>query len=119
MASNVSAEYQGSDDMMKILVGKQPAVSSDTERILFPNHATATDNHIGYMEKDPVRYNDSLESFEEILEIAKSQNVWTHGEEMSYFLTRTFDRWTSSSWGEICIMRTSRPDRPSTPPWNC
>jgi len=35
----------------------------------------ATDNHIGYMEKDPVRYNDSLEAFEEILQIAESQDV--------------------------------------------
>ena len=37
----------------------------------------ATDNHIGYMEKDPVRYNDSLEAFEEILKIAESQEVST------------------------------------------
>ena len=35
----------------------------------------ATDNHIGFMEKDPVRYNDSLEAFEEVLKIAKSQDV--------------------------------------------
>lgn len=35
----------------------------------------ATDNHIGYMEKDPVRHNDSLEAFEEVLKIAVSQNV--------------------------------------------
>lgn len=35
----------------------------------------ATDNHIGYMEKDPVRGNDSLETFEEILRAAKDQEV--------------------------------------------
>lgn len=35
----------------------------------------ATDNHVGYMEKDPVRCNDSLESFEEILKVAKNQEV--------------------------------------------
>jgi len=35
----------------------------------------ATDNHIGYMEKDPVRFNDSLESFEEILKYAQSKQV--------------------------------------------
>ena len=35
----------------------------------------ATDNHIGYMEKDPVRFNDSLESFEEILKYAESERV--------------------------------------------
>ena len=37
--------------------------------------AAATDNHVGYMEKDPVRFNDSLESFEEILKVAKDQQV--------------------------------------------
>ena len=30
----------------------------------------ATDNHLGYLEKDPVRGDDSFEAFEEILEIA-------------------------------------------------
>lgn len=35
----------------------------------------ATDNHIGYMEKDPVRFNDSLEAFEEVLKIAKAHDV--------------------------------------------
>ena len=35
----------------------------------------ATDNHIGYMEKDSVRHQDSLEAFEEVLKAAKAQNV--------------------------------------------
>ena len=35
----------------------------------------ATDNHIGYMEKDVERCNDSLEAFEEVLRIAKEQEV--------------------------------------------
>lgn len=35
----------------------------------------ATDNHLGYMEKDPVRGQDSFESFEEILRIAAERNV--------------------------------------------
>ena len=35
----------------------------------------ATDNHLGYMERDPIRGNDSLESFKEILTIAKDQHV--------------------------------------------
>ncbi len=43
--------------------------------IISPLLFTATDNHVGYMEKDPVRCNDSLESFEEILKVAKSQEV--------------------------------------------
>lgn len=35
----------------------------------------ATDVHLGYMEKDPARGNDSLVSFEEILEIASKNNA--------------------------------------------
>jgi double-strand break repair protein MRE11 len=35
----------------------------------------ATDNHLGYMENDPVRGNDSLLAFEEILRIAQMRDV--------------------------------------------
>ncbi|OZJ02139.1 hypothetical protein BZG36_04801 [Bifiguratus adelaidae] len=35
----------------------------------------ATDNHVGYMEKDLVRGNDSIRTFEEILSIAKREEV--------------------------------------------
>ncbi|XP_052264918.1 double-strand break repair protein MRE11-like isoform X2 [Dreissena polymorpha] len=35
----------------------------------------ATDNHLGYAEKDPVRGNDSLVAFEEILENARKHEV--------------------------------------------
>ena len=35
----------------------------------------ATDNHVGFMEKDPVRGGDSLESFKEVLTIAKDKDV--------------------------------------------
>jgi len=35
----------------------------------------ASDCHLGYMEKDQVRGNDSLVTFEEILQIAKERNV--------------------------------------------
>lgn len=51
----MASQANQDEDMMRILV--------------------ATDNHIGYMEKDSVRFNDSLESFEEVLKIAKSQDV--------------------------------------------
>lgn len=37
--------------------------------------AAATDNHVGYLEKDQVRGNDSLETFEEVLKIAQEQEV--------------------------------------------
>ncbi|KAG1462731.1 hypothetical protein G6F46_003814 [Rhizopus delemar] len=35
----------------------------------------ATDNHIGYLERDPIRGNDSFKTFEEILQIAEAQQV--------------------------------------------
>jgi double-strand break repair protein MRE11 len=35
----------------------------------------ATDNHLGFMEKDPVRCNDSFAAFEEILQIGKENKV--------------------------------------------
>ncbi|KAJ1509843.1 Double-strand break repair protein mre11a [Coelomomyces lativittatus] len=39
-------------------------------RILF-----ATDNHLGFMEKDPIRGEDSFNTFEEILKLAQEHNV--------------------------------------------
>ncbi|KAF0399019.1 DNA repair exonuclease [Gigaspora margarita] len=35
----------------------------------------ATDNHLGYLENDPIRGQDSLNTFREILQIAKQNNV--------------------------------------------
>ena len=35
----------------------------------------ATDNHLGFMEKDAVRYNDSFAAFEEIFLTAKSKRA--------------------------------------------
>lgn len=35
----------------------------------------ASDNHIGYAERDPIRGDDSYESFREVLEIAKAEDV--------------------------------------------
>nr|KAJ3420225.1 meiotic recombination [Polyrhizophydium stewartii] len=43
---------------------------ADTFRILM-----ATDNHLGYMEKDPVRGDDSFNTFEEILQLAHDHEV--------------------------------------------
>lgn len=34
-----------------------------------------TDNHLGYMERDPIRCDDSLNTFEEILQIARDRKV--------------------------------------------
>lgn len=35
----------------------------------------STDNHLGYLEKDPIRGDDSFRAFEEVLELAKSNEV--------------------------------------------
>ncbi|OLL26864.1 DNA repair protein rad32 [Neolecta irregularis DAH-3] len=42
----------------------------DTIRILI-----ASDNHVGYLERDSVRGNDSFRSFEEIMQLAKDKDV--------------------------------------------
>ena len=44
--------------------------AADTIRIL-----VATDNHVGYAERDPVRGNDSYTTFNEIMELAKERDV--------------------------------------------
>ena len=49
-----------------------PHVDEDTLRIM-----VATDNHLGYAERDPIRGNDSFAAFEEILILAKRHNVST------------------------------------------
>ena len=47
-----------------------PDPNADVMKILI-----ATDNHLGYMEKDEVRKDDSFEAFEEIFQIAKREKV--------------------------------------------
>lgn len=44
--------------------------AADTIRIL-----VATDNHVGYAERDPVRGNDSYTTFNEIMELARERDV--------------------------------------------
>ena len=46
------------------------ATEADTIRIL-----VATDNHVGYGERDPIRKDDSWKSFDEILQLARKQDV--------------------------------------------
>lgn len=48
----------------------EPTEAESTIRILI-----ASDNHIGFAERDPVRGNDSYDSFREVMEIAKAQDV--------------------------------------------
>ena len=45
-------------------------VPEDTIRILL-----ATDNHIGYLERDPIRGQDSINTFKEILQLAVKNDV--------------------------------------------
>ena len=44
--------------------------AANTIRILI-----ATDNHVGYAERDPVRGNDSVATYTEIMELAKEKDV--------------------------------------------
>ena len=37
----------------------------------------ATDNHIGYLERDPVRSHDAINTFEEILQLAVKNDAST------------------------------------------
>ncbi|XP_055913872.1 double-strand break repair protein MRE11 [Eupeodes corollae] len=49
--------------------------SEQYERENIINIMLATDNHLGYCEKDPIRGNDSFIAFEEILELAVEKDV--------------------------------------------
>jgi hypothetical protein len=44
--------------------------AADTIRIL-----VATDSHVGYEERDPIRKDDSWRSFDEIMKLAKTEDV--------------------------------------------
>ncbi|KAF8895901.1 hypothetical protein CPB84DRAFT_1248682 [Gymnopilus junonius] len=50
--------------------GLQDDYADDTIRIML-----ATDTHIGYMERDPVRGQDSINTFKEILQLAVKHEV--------------------------------------------
>jgi len=52
----------------QLIDGEEP--EQDTFKIL-----VATDNHLGYLEKDPVRGDDSFNAFEEILQQAVKSEV--------------------------------------------
>lgn len=45
-------------------------VDSNTLRIM-----VSTDNHLGYLERDPIRGNDSFAAFEEVLLLSKRHKV--------------------------------------------
>ena len=62
----------GNDKLLRslILLHADHIQGPDTIRIL-----VSTDNHVGYEERDPVRKNDSANTFNEVLEIAKERDV--------------------------------------------
>jgi double-strand break repair protein MRE11 len=47
-----------------------PALEADTIRIL-----VATDSHVGFGERDPIRKDDSWKSFDEVMRLAKSEDA--------------------------------------------
>lgn len=47
-----------------------PTYGKDTIRILI-----ATDSHVGYMEDDPIRGDDSWQTFHEVMTLAKDHDV--------------------------------------------
>lgn len=44
---------------------------ADAIRIL-----VATDNHVGFEERDPIRKDDSWQTFDECMDIAREEDVW-------------------------------------------
>jgi hypothetical protein len=44
--------------------------AADTIRIL-----VATDSHVGYEERDPIRKDDSWRSFDEVMQLARTQDA--------------------------------------------
>ena len=52
------------------LIMSREGSQEDTFRIML-----ATDNHIGYLERDPIRGRDSIDTFEEILKLAVKHDV--------------------------------------------
>jgi len=49
---------------------RNEAYADDTIRIML-----ATDNHIGYLERDPIRGQDSINTFREILQLAVKHDL--------------------------------------------
>lgn len=62
-----AGKFTSSPGVKHLTVTKEP---ENTIRILL-----ATDNHIGYMERDPVRGQDSINTFREILQLAVKHDV--------------------------------------------
>lgn len=55
---------------MAVLSKNLQSADADTIRIL-----VATDSHVGFEERDPIRKDDSHKSFDEVMQLAKTQDV--------------------------------------------
>lgn len=104
-----SAEEENSDSSPTSPTASSSAssvIAASTFRIL-----VATDNHVGYLEKDPIRGNDSFESFEEILQIATDEEV----------LNPFPYQWNDFLAKERAYVRPSKPfwRKPSIYHWYC
>ncbi|OCH84350.1 DNA repair exonuclease [Obba rivulosa] len=64
------SEYQVEDDLAHPTPSIRSSYGDDTIKIML-----ATDNHIGYLERDPVRGQDSIDAFREILQLAVKHDV--------------------------------------------
>lgn len=69
-ASDHDVEESSHSRTLQEAEAQEPTEEESTIRILI-----ASDNHIGYAERDPVRGNDSFDSFREVMEIAKEEDV--------------------------------------------
>ena len=56
--------------LLTIVTALNNKAGDDTIRIML-----ATDNHIGYLERDPIRGQDSINTFKEILQLAVKYDV--------------------------------------------
>jgi hypothetical protein len=78
--------------------------AADTIRIL-----VATDSHVGYEERDPIRKDDSWRSFDEVMRLAKSQDVSATASPEGQLLTWARLIWSSSL--ETSSTITSLPEK--------
>jgi hypothetical protein len=62
--------YRASNKFVESLLSTYYKIAADTIRIL-----VATDSHVGYEERDPIRKDDSWRSFDEVMALAKDQDV--------------------------------------------
>lgn len=68
-----------STKMVSLFPGAPAIPSASIHRYSAPEDTIkimlATDNHIGYLERDPVRSHDAINTFEEILQLAVKHDV--------------------------------------------